>query len=586
MYYTLHYVYRHVNFPLRTGAGDNPGAKPTGTPPAIADRRGLAAQEKEPDMPRKAVFLLGLSVLATQAVAQQGEPVPEIHFLSWPAATYQHFYETSNYIAEEWEKLGLRVRVDPQAFPNPMLQMWFTDHDFDVVLSSLSGAPHRMEPDFFTNAQFNSANMTPGSWNVGEFSSEAFDALGARQLGIYDAEERREVIFEMQRYMFDQQPEAVVVAPVTVFAVNRNNMEFDNYLDGPQGVRAKENLVAMRSLRDQNLVRIGWTIEVTVLNPTAARTLEETELAALLYDRLLWIAPDGSATMRLATAIDPVDDLTLDVTIREGHSFSDGEPVTAEDVKFSFDYMKEWNAPYFTQYLSRLESVEVLSPTELRFTLSEPYAPFVMNTLGQMYVLPKHVWEPLLDETGLETPQQFANDAPVGSGPFTVRYRREGAELYLAAREDHFDPPMSDILYVIFGSAEIVSQSLMTGSIDVSFQPVPPVGLEEFEEHPNLTLFRAASNGINAARYNVNGPVFWNADLRRALHHAIPYEQILDEVLGGMGVLTATPIAPVNAFWHYGGLPTPTHDPDRARAILEEAGFTWDDSGRLHFPAD
>jgi peptide/nickel transport system substrate-binding protein len=467
-----------------------------------------------------------------------------------------------------------------------MLQMWFTDHDFDVVLSSLSGAPHRMEPDFFTNSQFNSANMTPGSWNVGEYSNPEFDALGTRQLGIYDLHERREVIVEMQRMLFDEQPEAVIVAPVTVFAINKNNMEFADYLDGPQGVRAKENIVGMRSLREQDVVRIGWTIETTVLNPTAARTQEETELAALLYDRLVWIAPDGSITMRLATAIEEVDNLTLDVTLRDDHTFSDGEPVTAEDVKFSFDYMKEWNAPYFTQYLARLESVEVLDPARVRFTLAEPDATFIMNTLGQMYVLPKHVWEPLLEETGLESPQQFSNDEPVGSGPFTVRYRREGSELYLSRREDHYDAPLADILFVIFGSAEIVSQALMTGSIDLSFQPVPPVGLEEFEAHPNLAVYRAASNGINAARYNVNGPVFWNRDLRRALYHAIPYEQILDEVLNGLGVLTATPIAPINAFWHYDGLPVPTHDPDRAREILEEAGFTWDASGRLHFPAE
>jgi peptide/nickel transport system substrate-binding protein len=98
-----------------------------------------------------------------------------------------------------------------------------------------------------------------------------------------------------------------------------------------------------------------------VLNPTAARTIEETELAALLYDRLIWIAPDGSAQMRLAEKIDKVDDVTLEVKIRTGHTFSDGKPVTAEDVKFSFDYMKKWKAPYFTQHLARVESVAASS---------------------------------------------------------------------------------------------------------------------------------------------------------------------------------------------------------------------------------
>src|SRR5690606_18814049 len=231
------------------------------------------------------------------------------------------------------------------------------------------------------------------------------------------------------------------------------------------------------------------------------------------YDRLMWIAPDGSPQLRLATSIDTIDDTSLEVTIRTDHTFSDGKPVTVDDVKFSFDYMKKWEAPYFTAHLKRLESVEVVDEDTVRFKLTEPYAPFIMNTLGQMYVLPKHVWEPLVEDLGLENPQQYANDNPVGSGPYTIRYRREGSELYLARRPDHFDPPLSDILYVIFGSAEIVGQSLKSGEIDVSFQPVPPAGIEEYRSHPSLELHEARSNGIIELRYKTTGPVFSNRDL-------------------------------------------------------------------------
>ena len=534
-------------------------------------------------MLKKAALFVGAALVASPALAQKGEPVPEIHFLTWPAATYSHFAETSRYVAEEWERLGLKVRLDPVAFPNPMLQMWFTDHRFDVVLSSLTGAPHRMEPDFFTNSQFNSANKSPGAWNVGEYSNPEFDAIGNQQIKIYDTDRRRPLIHQLQRMIVEEQPEAVLSSVVQVFAINKNNVEFDPYVDSPQGIRANANQTRMRSKRNQDLVRIGWTLEYSVLNPLAARTIEETEVAALLYDRLFWIGADGSPVPRLATGYETVDD-TIDVTIRTGHTFSDGKPVTAEDVKFSFEYMKEWKAPYFTQHLSRLQSVEVLAPNKIRFRLTEPYAPFIMNTLGQMYILPKHVWAPLLQETGLKTPQQFANSQPIGSGPYTVRYRREGSELYLARRKDHFAPPLADLLYVVYGSAEIVSQSLKAGSIDVSFQPLPPAGIKEFESDPRLAVYEAKSNGIMSLRYKTTGPVFWNRDLRRALFHAIPYERIVNEIYGGRATLTATPITPVNAYWHNPDLPKPAFDPEKARTILKQAGFTWDASGRLHFP--
>jgi peptide/nickel transport system substrate-binding protein len=533
---------------------------------------------------KRAALLVGAALLAGSASAQQGTPVPEIHFLSWPAATYSHFAETSNHIVEEWEKLGLRVRLDQVAFPNPMLQMWFTDHKFDVVLSSLTGAPHRMEPDFFTNTQFNSANTAPGASNVGEYSNAEFDRIGNQQIKIYDPEQRRPLIYELQRMIVEEQPEAVLSSVVQVFAINKNNVEFDPYVEHPQGIRANANQTRMRSKRGQNLVRIGWTLEYSVLNPTAARTIEETEVAALLYDRLFWIGADGKPVPRLATGFQTVDDTTIDVTIRTGHTFSDGKPVTAEDVKFSFDYMKEWKSPYFAQHLARVASVEVLAPDKIRFRLTEAYAPFIMNTLGQMYVLPKHVWEPLVSTQGIANPQQFANREPVGSGPYTVRYRREGSELYLARRENHFAPPLSDLLYVVYGSAEIVSQSLKTGAIDVSFQPLPPAGIDEFANDPKLALYEAKSNGIMSLRYKTTGPVFWNRDLRRALFYAIPYERIVNEIYGGRAALTATPITPVNAYWHNPNLPKPAFNPEKARAMLKEAGFTWAADGRLHFP--
>jgi peptide/nickel transport system substrate-binding protein len=535
-------------------------------------------------MLKKAALLLGAALVASPVAAQQGQPVPEIHFLTWPAATYSHFAETSRYVAEEWEKLGLKVRLDPQAFPNPMLQMWFTEHKFDVVLSSLTGAPHRMEPDFFTNNQFNSANEAPGQANVGEYANPKFDAIGNEQIKIYDPEKRRPLIFELQRMIVEDQPDAVLSSVVQVFAVNKNNVEFDPYVESPQGIRANANQTRMRSKRPQDLVRIGWTLEYTVLNPMAARTIEETEVAALLYDRLFWIGADGSPVPRFATGYETVDDTTIDVTIRTGHNFSDGKPVTAEDVKFSFEYMKEHKAPYFTQHLARIASVDIVAPNKLRFKLTEPYAPFIMNTLGQMYILPKHVWSTLLADTGLKTPQQFTNSQPVGSGPYTVRYRREGSELYLARRKDHFAPPLADLLYVVYGSAEIVSQSLKAGSIDVSFQPLPPAGIKEFESDSRLALFEAKSNGIMSLRYKTTGPVFWNRDLRRALFHAIPYEKMANEIYGGRASLSATPITPVNAFWHNPNLPKPAFDPEKARAVLKEAGFTWGADGRLHFP--
>lgn len=524
-----------------------------------------------------------LMALPISALAQDGEMVPEVDFLTWPAAKYSHYAETSNYVAEQWEKLGLKVNINPVAFPNPMLSLWFKEHKFDAVLSSLSGNPLRLEPDFFTNSQFNSANSAPGNWNVGEYSNPMVDKLGEKQLGIYDAQERRKVIYALQEELYNDPPEAIVTYAISTHAINSDNMEIGGFEASPEGIRANANIMRMKS-KHGGAVRIGWTVDYTTLNPLVASTNEDLTNLALIYDKLVVLAPDGSPRMWLAQSIDVVDDLTVDVTMRKGHTFSDGEPVTPEDVKFTFEYMKKWESAYFTKYLEKVDSVSVVDDTTIRFTLNQPYAPFVMNTLGQVYVLPQHVWGTLVDDLGIEKPQDFANDRPVGSGPYTVKYRKEGQEMYLSARKDHYGDPQSDILSIVYGSAEVVMQSLRKGEIDASFQPVVPITIDEYRGLDNIKLYEAKSNGYNSVRYKVTGPVFWNKDLRRALAHAVPYDAIINDIFGGLAAASGSSIVPVNAYWHNPALKPPVFDLDLARQMLTDAGFTWDDDGRLHFP--
>ncbi|CAN7366063.1 ABC transporter substrate-binding protein [Bosea sp. LjRoot90] len=524
-----------------------------------------------------------LGIGATVALAQ-GQPVPEIKVLTWPAAKYQHYFETSNYVAEGWRKLGLKVTLDPQPFPSPMLSKWFKEHDFDVVMSVLSGSPQRSEPDFFTNAQFNSRNSAPGDSNVGSFSSPKVDELGARQLALYDAQERRKVIYELQRVLADEQPEAVLAYVVNTFAMNTAKVEIPGYEDTSDGPRSLWNMLRLTS-KAGTAVKIGRTIDQGTFNPLAATIVEDFNTLSLVYDKLVELGADGSPRMWLAEALEVVDPTTVVVKLRQGHSFSDGKPVTAEDVKFSFDYLKRWDAAYFKKYLEKLASVEIVDPTTVRFKLTEAYAPFIINTLGQVLILPKHVWEGVVEKTGIAKPQDFRNMPLIGSGPYVLRYWREGQEISLQRRPDHFAKPASDLLIVVFGSAELVGASLKKGDIDVSFQPIVPTVVKEFAAEKNIKLIQARSNGHMSMRYNTARPALASKALRQAMAHAIPYEAIIEEILGGDAGRSATPIVPVNAFWHDGSIPLPAYDIDKAKAILKAAGFSWGPDGVLRAPA-
>jgi len=201
--------------------------------------------------------------------ADKMEPVPEIDFLTWTPAKFMHYYETSRYIAEEWEKLGLKVKLNTVIFPNPMVSLWFKEHKFDCVMSVLSGLPYRLEPDFFTNAQFNSKHANPGNWNVGEWKNEEFDKLGVAQLEIYDPEKRKELILKLQQIIYDNAPEALIAYPVNHLGINTTRCSLD-YTPTPDGIRSLWNLPRITPKDGVTTLKIGRVTDQNTWNPLAA----------------------------------------------------------------------------------------------------------------------------------------------------------------------------------------------------------------------------------------------------------------------------------------------------------------------------
>jgi peptide/nickel transport system substrate-binding protein len=512
------------------------------------------------------------------------EPVPEIDFLTWVPAKFMAYYETSNYIAEEWRKLGLRVNLNQQNMPNPLLTLWFKEHNFDCVVSVLSGLPYRMEPDFFTNSQFNSKNKAPGDWNVGEWANGEFDAIGEQQLALYDAEKRKPLIRKLQEIIYEEQPETVVYYEVQNMGMNTRNCDLD-YVDAPDGLRSIWNQVRLTPKGDVKVLKVGRISDQQTWNPLAAMQSDDFEMLRMVYDYLVQIGPKGEVEMWAAEKVEAVNDVTIDVTLKQGLKFSDGKPLTAEDVKFTYDYMKEWKAAYYVKYLAPIKTVDLVDPYKVRFNLEKPFAPFIMNTLGQIPLLPKHVWEDVVKAKGLTKPQDYNNIPVVGSGAYIMEYWKEAAEFLLKANKAHFKPPKADLLFIVFGSRELGNAALKKGDIDINIQALPPEAVKDFSQDKNIKIFKVRSNGYTSIRYNCARPVFKHKALRVALAHAIPYKRIVDEVLGGYADTSASPITPVNGLWHNGDLKMREFNLEKARQILKDAGFRWDSQGRLCFPA-
>ena len=359
-----------------------------------------------------AALLLTALMTGISSAQEKLEPVPEIDFLTWVPAKFMAYFETSNYIAEEWRKLGLKVNLNQANMPNPLLTLWFKEHKFDCVVSVLSGLPYRMEPDFFTYSQFNSKNTAPGDWNVGEWSNAEFDEIGAKQLGIYDPEKRKPLINKLQEIIDREQPESVVYYEIQNMGINTQRCDLD-YVAAPDGLRSIWNLVGSRPRAVPRFSRSVGISDQQTWNPIAAMQSDDFEMLRLVYDQLVQIGPKGEAKMWAAEKVETIDEVTVDVTLRKGLKFSDGKPVTVDDVKFTYDFMKEWKSAYFLKYLAPIKNIDILDPHKLRFQLDKPFAPFIMNTLGQ--ASPHHP-QAHLGGRGAEAWTQQASGLPEHAG--------------------------------------------------------------------------------------------------------------------------------------------------------------------------
>src|SRR3984893_17063507 len=187
------------------------------------------------------------------------------------------------------------------------------------------------------------------------------------------------------------------------------------------------------SVAPVGVVRMAWT-DSGVLTPFRVSTLGPGGmiLLSLVYDTLVW--KDAQALIpRLATAweVSP-DGRDLTFTLTDRATWHDGQPLTAADVAFSFDYYAQH--PYRWQSTDVVESATPLSPDKVRLHLKQPFAPFLEDIAAFLPIIPAHIWQNVAD------PERYdSSDATVGSGPYQVaEYRPAEGAYRLVANPNYF----------------------------------------------------------------------------------------------------------------------------------------------------
>ena len=327
----------------------------------------------------------------------------------------------------------------------------------------------------------------------------------------------------------------------------------------------------------------GGTLVVAIgadpghLNPAITTSGGTHTASELLYNGLVGLDGDLQPVPELAESWKVEDDgATYRFKLREGVTWHDGTPFTADDVKFTFEeVLLKLHSRTRASVAPALETIEVVDPLTVVFHFKQPYAPFLQQLdVTEAPIVARHVYE------GSDPVENPANLEPVGTGPFTFVSYSPDEEIKLARNESYWAPGLPKLDEVIMRvMPETGSQviALEAGEVDWIWG-VPGPDEERLDADPEIELLRTdrnpgGSNCVMTISFNLDRPVLQDLRVRQAIAHAVDRQQFVDRVLFGQGRVAEAPISSGIPWAHGTSVPLPAFDVAAAAALLEDAGW-------------
>jgi peptide/nickel transport system substrate-binding protein len=298
----------------------------------------------------------------------------------------------------------------------------------------------------------------------------------------------------------------------------------------------------------------------------------------LLYDTLSEETEISKFEPGLAESWEVSDDgLVWTFKIREGVTFHDGTPCTAEDVAWSLNWTIENEIETFSFYLANFSEIVALDDTTLQVTLSDPVGN-MEYLLMYVWILPRSVWEGMTYDEILEFEDL---SAAIGTGPYELVDWVEGEYMILDANEDYFrgPPAIKRIVWQEYATQDAAVQALLAGEVDaIAADTIPNTAVQTLEEAANIEVAIMRSTSIDEliinSHENGSQPASLNDQtVRLAIAYAVDKQQIVNIAYLGYAEAASTIIPTSMGDWRNTDVVDIPFDPDEGNLILDEAGY-------------
>ena len=263
------------------------------------------------------------------------------------------------------------------------------------------------------------------------------------------------------------------------------------------------------------------------------------------------------------------DGLSITFTLRQGVKWHDGQPFTADDVKFTFDTMLDPKVnANFRSNIKGVTAAVVNSPSSVTLKLANPLPSLPIQLGYNIHMVPKH----LLSGQDINAPKEFLAK-PIGTGPFKFLEATPGSTMTVERNDNfHFGAPLLDkITFVVRPDLNAQLAQLKTGELD--FMLMEPDIAATVKNDANIIVQNASQVNYYFIAFNNKKPPFTDKLVRQALAMAIDRDSIVKNVLGGAGVVANGPINPLLASSYTDDVKKWPYDPKAAGVLLDSAGW-------------
>ena len=323
-------------------------------------------------------------------------------------------------------------------------------------------------------------------------------------------------------------------------------------------------------------LRVGVSQDIVTLDPANHRSRVTESAIHNIYDAVVTRTDSMQVVPEIAESFTQIDEVTWEARIRPGITFHDGSPLTAEDVKFTFDRLTKDGAmdgqtSPRKSLVGPVADTEVVDELTVRLKLSTPW-PIFKAYLPFNQVVSKA----FITKVGTEG---MATQA-MGSGPFKLAEWRRGDSLILERYDGYYGgaadiPPVGPakvdrVIFKLIPEPASRVAALLAGEVDL-IDELPHHAIKQVEADPKTKVLKTNGTRSFFIDFNTKKPPFDDVRVRQAANHAVDRQLIIDRILNGLAVPLATLISP-DSYGYNPDLAPYAYDVGKAKALLAEAG--------------